>query len=187
MKIEYLYQNKRKTKKEEKKSEEEKKERYLFICCAGSGYQKEIAEFLKNIYIRNGEYYDHLQIIGSVYPLPLRNGLYELFYLRLPLFLRKNLLKNIHYLVKNNNLTKIVVVSEPKCALYNDMFNMSNVTFLSQKKAFKQALIILHNFLIKDLSIDNLEAWHMFLENKEALFEKVYNSKAKEFYLSKLK
>lgn len=164
-------------------SEKEKKERYLFISCAGSGHQDEIIEFLKNTYIINREYYDHLQPVGSIYPLPLRTGLYEFFWVRLPLSLRRSLLKNICYLVKNHNLTKVVVVSEPKCALYEDLRNKSvNHDFLSQKKSFIISVETLSNFLIRDLSIDNLEAWHMFIENEEILFEKVFDSKARDHY-----
>lgn len=165
----------------------EKKERYLFISCAGSGYQEEIVEFLKNTYINKGEYYDHLQVAGSIYSL-LWNGKnfvynaeeYNFF------IMRDNLLVSIEYLAKKHNLTKIVVVSEPDCALYKDMSNFKyNAAdkFSSQKKAFYITLEILDAFLIANLSIDNLEGWHMFLNSDGAImFEQIFNKEYKVYY-----
>lgn len=165
-------------------NENEKKERYLFISCAGSGYQDEIIEFLKDTYIKNGEYYDHLQIVGSILPLitPELNNSYVfsstyIFFEKL----YKSLRSQVYYLISKHQLSKVVVISEPKCAFYEDLMSFigMNKDFLSQKEIVFQAAGALEDFLSTEFGREKigLEVWYMLLKNEQIFYEKVFYGK----------
>lgn len=176
--------------------DKEEEKRYLFISCAGNGYPGETYDFLRNVYIKNTEYFDYFARIGSILSITvpdltdycslknLSEDLSEDYNFFVSLY--KSLKLQVKYLIKKHKLNKVVVVGEPDCAFYKDLFSFVNVrleertviTFPSQENLFLSATHALEDFLSFEFGRGKieLEAYYIFL-GKEVLFDKVYDSK----------
>lgn len=158
----------------------ESKNRILFLDCAGSGMVRQMNNFFEENY--EYEYCDNLRPVGSIYSLLVnRTVVYMNESKKKFVLFRNSLIIAIDYLVNEHKLNKIVVVSEPKCALYKDLcfFDSINLIdkFSSQKEAFREALKRLRNFVTSITMRYNynlpIEAWYVIFENGRTVFEKV--------------
>lgn len=187
--------------------DKKEEKRYLFISCAGNGYPGETYDFLRNFYIKNNEYYDYLARTGSVLSLivpdldyycglkNLSENLMEDYNFFVSLY--GSLRLQVKYLIKKHKLNKVVVVGEPDCAFYKDLFSFVSarlekrtvIVFPSQKNLFLSAIFALEDFLSFEFGRGKieLEAYYIFLLGTEVLFEKVYDSRYKDFYLKSTK
>lgn len=174
-------------------NKEGSEKRYLFIISSENDYQREIMEFLLRNYAKNGEYFNYLQVTGSIYPM-LIHGIDDFNYHHNLKYdkLRSNLISQCFYLIDENRLNQIVVVSEPECKLYNK-FISSEMTaidkFPSQKEAFYKAIEMLGNHLKSFKYKVTLEAWYMDIADsalegyKDIIFHEYFSDKISHSFL----